>query len=67
MLAPMLGLIVFCGVYPKPMLDRIQPSVDALIVHIEDRTGYVQPQPVLFEGGGEHADEPAEDHEEEGE
>ena len=28
---PLLGLIVFCGVYPKPMLDRIQPSVDALI------------------------------------
>jgi NADH-quinone oxidoreductase subunit M len=61
-LAPMLGLIVFCGVYPKPMLDRIQPSVDALIVHIEDKTGYEQPQPVRFEGGEEEAT-----HEEEGE
>ena len=28
-MAPLLGLIVFLGVYPKPMLDRIEPSVDA--------------------------------------
>ena len=27
-LLPFVGLIVFCGVYPKPMLDRIEPSVD---------------------------------------
>jgi len=34
---PLVGLIVFLGVYPKPMLDRIQPSVDKLITHIEDQ------------------------------
>ena len=34
-LLPMLVLIVFLGVYPKPMLERIEPSVDALISHIE--------------------------------
>ena len=28
-LAPLLGLIVFLGVYPKPVLERIEPSVDA--------------------------------------
>jgi NADH-quinone oxidoreductase subunit M len=27
--------IVFAGVYPKPMLDRIEPSVKALIEHVE--------------------------------
>jgi NADH-quinone oxidoreductase subunit M len=27
-LLPFIGLIVFTGVYPKPMLDRIEPSVD---------------------------------------
>ena len=27
-LLPFIGLIVFCGVYPKPMLDRIEPSVE---------------------------------------
>jgi NADH-quinone oxidoreductase subunit M len=35
-MAPLIGLIVFLGVYPKPVLDRIQPSVDALIAHVED-------------------------------
>lgn len=34
-IAPLLILIVFLGVYPKPMLERIEPSVDALIEHIE--------------------------------
>ncbi len=42
-LAPLLVLIVFCGVYPKPMLDRIEPSVKALITHVSERTGYVEP------------------------
>ncbi len=32
---PLLGLIVFLGVYPKPMLERIEPSVDALVAHLE--------------------------------
>jgi NADH-quinone oxidoreductase subunit M len=43
LLAPFIGLIVFCGVYPKPMLDRIQPSVDALITHVSEATGYDAP------------------------
>jgi NADH-quinone oxidoreductase subunit M len=42
-LLPFVGLIVFCGVYPKPMLDRIEPSIDALIVHVSERTGYEPP------------------------
>jgi NADH-quinone oxidoreductase subunit M len=42
-LLPFIGLIVFCGVYPKPMLDRIEPSVDALIAHVSEKTGYVEP------------------------
>jgi NADH-quinone oxidoreductase subunit M len=33
-LAPLLGLIVFLGVYPKPVLDRMEPSVVALIDHV---------------------------------
>ena len=32
--------IVFSGVYPKPMLDRIEPSVDELIAHVEDHTDF---------------------------
>ncbi len=35
-IAPLIALIIFLGVYPKPVLDRIQPSVEALIAHVED-------------------------------
>jgi NADH-quinone oxidoreductase subunit M len=34
LLAPLLGLIVFLGVYPKPVLERMEPSVVALIDHV---------------------------------
>jgi NADH-quinone oxidoreductase subunit M len=47
-LAPFLVAIVFCGIYPKPMLDRIQPSVEVLVAHIEERTDYIEPQPTIF-------------------
>jgi NADH-quinone oxidoreductase subunit M len=34
-IAPLLFLIVFLGIYPKPVLERIEPAVDRLIAHIE--------------------------------
>jgi len=40
---PLLVAIVFLGVYPKPMLTRIQPSVDRVLAHVHDVTGYQQP------------------------
>jgi NADH-quinone oxidoreductase subunit M len=40
---PLIALIVFIGVYPKPMLDRIQPSVDQIMFHVQDKTGFHQP------------------------
>ncbi|GAC1599185.1 MAG: NADH-quinone oxidoreductase subunit M [Acidimicrobiales bacterium] len=43
---PLLAAIVFLGVYPKPMLTRIQPSVDAVLAHVHDVTGYRQPDVV---------------------
>jgi NADH-quinone oxidoreductase subunit M len=42
-LAPLLGLIVFLGLYPKPVLERIEPAVVALVEHVEAETGYVEP------------------------
>jgi len=45
-LAPLLGIIVFTGVYPRPLLDRIEPSVTGLIAHVSDKTGYVEPKPI---------------------
>ena len=34
-IAPLVIAIVFLGIFPKPVLDRITPSVDALINHVE--------------------------------
>jgi NADH-quinone oxidoreductase subunit M len=42
-LAPLLAAIVFLGVYPKPMLERIEPAVDRLIEHVETHSDYRQP------------------------
>jgi NADH-quinone oxidoreductase subunit M len=46
---PMIGLIVFLGVYPKPVLDRMGPSVRSLVHHVETHTHYRQP--AVAEGG----------------
>jgi NADH-quinone oxidoreductase subunit M len=43
---PLVGVIVFTGIYPKPMLDRVEPSVKKLIEHVSEKTSYVEPQPV---------------------
>ncbi len=42
-MAPLLVLIVFLGIYPQPVLDRINPSVEKLVEHVEARGGYEQP------------------------
>jgi NADH-quinone oxidoreductase subunit M len=48
-MAPLLGLIVFLGIYPKPVLERMQPSVNRLIEHVEANSDYTEP-PVATEG-----------------
>jgi NADH-quinone oxidoreductase subunit M len=40
---PLVGLMVFLGVYPKPVLDRINPSVERLVQHVEAHSDYKQP------------------------
>ena len=47
-MAPLIILIVFLGVYPKPVLDRINPSVNQLVAHVE--TGH---RPLPAAGGGQ--------------
>jgi NADH-quinone oxidoreductase subunit M len=42
-MAPLIGLIVFIGVYPKPILDRIEPAVDRLVEQVERSTDERQP------------------------
>jgi len=41
---PLLALSLFLGIYPKPLLERVEPSVKALISHVESRTDYHQPR-----------------------
>jgi NADH-quinone oxidoreductase subunit M len=43
-----IGLIGFTGIFPKPMLSRIEPSVDKLIEHVEKHSDYKAP---MHEGG----------------
>ena len=43
-LLPFIAAIVFTGVYPKPLLDRIEPSVDALVTHIAENSDFDIPE-----------------------
>jgi len=49
---PLLLISFFLGVYPKPVLDRIEPTVERVVAHLEDRTDYEHPEPGLAEPGG---------------
>lgn len=52
-IAPLIVLIVFLGIYPKPMIDRISPAVDELIAHIDSRVeGYEEQEPVQIDRVG---------------
>jgi NADH-quinone oxidoreductase subunit M len=53
-MAPLLGLIVFLGIYPKPVLERMEPSVERLIDHVESNSDYKEPTIAT-----EEPDEPA--------
>ncbi len=42
-LVPLLACIVVMGIYPRPVLDRIEPAVDRLVARIDDRSPYDVP------------------------
>jgi NADH-quinone oxidoreductase subunit M len=44
LLSVFVAAIVFTGVYPKPMLSRIEPSVKSLLEHVESHSTYKQPE-----------------------
>jgi NADH-quinone oxidoreductase subunit M len=50
LLLPFIAIIVFSGVYPKPMLDRIEPSVDKLLEHVSQHSSWQAP--VVEKGEG---------------
>jgi NADH-quinone oxidoreductase subunit M len=43
-LAPLLAGILFLGVYPRPVLERIEPAVNRLIAHVEDHSDFRSPE-----------------------
>ena len=48
MLAPIVALIIFIGVYPKPFLDRIEPSAERLVQQLKQSS--VVPEGGVAEG-----------------
>ena len=52
-MVPFLVAIVFMGIYPKPVIDRMEPAVDALVLHIEQNVdGFTEPVNENRQGGG---------------
>ena len=44
-IAPLVLLIVFLGIYPEAVLDRITPSVDQLVAHVAQVSHHPTPPP----------------------
>ena len=47
-LAPILALILFMGIYPQPFLSRMKPSVELIIQRVESKK---EATPLILEGG----------------
>ena len=43
LVAPLVLIIAFLGIYPKPVLDRITPSVQRLVQQVDRSTGTHEP------------------------
>ncbi|MDP6062388.1 MAG: NADH-quinone oxidoreductase subunit M [Acidimicrobiales bacterium] len=57
-MAPLLALIVFMGVYPKPVIERMEPAVDALVEHVEMHVdGFSEPVTQMGSDIGPAADD----------
>lgn len=44
-LVPLVAVMLLIGLYPRPVIDRIEPSVQRLTVHVEKRTDVHPPVP----------------------
>jgi NADH-quinone oxidoreductase subunit M len=55
-IVPLLGLSAFLGVYPKPVLERLEPSVKALIVHVEQNSDWCESDHRAADGSCERGD-----------
>ena len=57
-MVPLIALIVFLGVYPKPMLERIEPSVRRIVTRMEEKVDTFQ-EPITQKGSQLLLKEPA--------
>ena len=58
LMVPFIAAMVFLGVYPQLLLERIEPSVDVLVTHLETYTDYERPEEVVVvPADGEHSDD----------
>jgi NADH-quinone oxidoreductase subunit M len=59
-LGPLVALIIFMGVYPRPVIERMEPAVDALIEHIETHVdGFHEP---ITQKGSSIGEDSSSDH-----
>jgi NADH-quinone oxidoreductase subunit M len=61
---PLLGLSLFLGFYPQPVLDRIDPGVRAIVEHVDENSDFDAPEvsdkgPAAAVAGRDEATEPA--------
>jgi NADH-quinone oxidoreductase subunit M len=50
-MVPLLALMFFMGLYPRPLLNRIQPSVDALLARVRNSQPHIPHQQMLADSG----------------
>ncbi len=58
---PLLGLSLFLGFYPQPVLDRMKVTVEDFMGHLENSTGYIEPESPNPEPVDVHNDSPNEE------
>jgi len=67
-LVPLVALTIFLGLYPTPMLERMQPSIDRLLDHVEAKApDFTVPESQFGEDlepvdEGDHGDEGSAEH-----
>jgi NADH-quinone oxidoreductase subunit M len=42
--APLLAISLFIGLYPKPVIDRVEPTVERVMANFIKKTDYKQPK-----------------------
>lgn len=47
-------LILVLGLYPQVLLEKITPTTDAIIEHVESFSDYEAPEVLIIETGGDH-------------